>query len=75
MVQVYYLIDKNNLRYPLEKKEYDAACELFDGANDNTVIKVVIDGSILRMRAFNIAVLGESTVAKEKDDLLKPLPE
>ena len=74
MVTVYYIVDKNNLRYPLSKEEYDKVCVALDSNDENKVVVITPDkGTILRMRSWNIAVAGESIIAKEPE-LLQELP-
>jgi len=77
MVKVYYIVDRNNLRYPLTEKEYAKVCDIMDSSDDNKVVIITPNnGTVLRMRSWNIAVAGESLVAKEKapeDELLTPL--
>lgn len=76
MVKVYYLVDRNNIRYPLKEEDYKNVCDLVDQKDENKSVKIVPDeGTVLRMRSWNIAVVGESLVAKEKEEVLKPLPE
>ena len=71
MVKVYYLIDKNNVNYPLSKEDYEIALSLFDGGvdNENKVLKFKLGEDLICIRVSSIS----SLVTGDRPDPLKPI--